>query len=249
MSCRRCWWRTVGFRVVLEAHKQVSNQRGSMEHLTFSTTDSSIHIDGYPDASGLIPLRSGKAKRLAHLSLHKEDLEFSLACLHSINDAPDENIVVGESLWRSAILHYFKCFGKSKSRFQLQSRAVYKREPPIAQEVFEYFKSLRDKHLVHDENTYTQSKPVAILNDGQKPYKIEKIVCLNTMAATLGQDNYSNLEMLITRALSWVVAEFDQLADGITTDLEQESFDELSRQVEKVSQSVPTADEIHLERE
>lgn len=220
-----------------------------MEYLSFSKTESGLRIDGYPDATGLIPLRSRKAKRLAHLALHKLDLEFALACLYEINKVDEESYVQLESLWRSSIVHYFKCFGKSKSRFQLQFGAIYKKEPLVALEVYEYFKSLRDKHLVHDENAYVQSTPVAILNGGKKTYKIEKIVCLNQQSVTLGQDSYSNLERLIVKALDWVVAEFDQLAGEITEDLEQEDFEELTRQVENVSYVAPTADEVDVVRE
>jgi hypothetical protein len=62
-----------------------------------------------------------------------------------------------EAMWRSAIVHLLKCFGDHEARFSLQPRQVYRGEPPEAIENFEYFKGLRDKHLVHDENSYAQT--------------------------------------------------------------------------------------------
>lgn len=219
-----------------------------MESLPISKAEAGFRIEGYPDAIGLVPLHSREAKRLAHLALHRKDLEFALACLMGINDVKDTNHVLREALWRSSIVHYFKCFGKSSSRFQLQSGAIYKNEPKVALDVFRYFKSLRDKHLVHDENSYAQSTPVAVLNRGNKPYKIEKIVCISMLSVTLSQPNFSNLEMLIRKATEWVVAEFDRLTDSLTKELEEMPFEELLRRLENVSHKVPTADDVHAER-
>jgi len=56
---------------------------------------------------------------------------------------------------------------------------------------------------VHDENAYAQGNPGAILNDGTKPYKIEKIVCFVVVGETLDQIAYANLKLLLAQALAW----------------------------------------------
>jgi len=113
--------------------------------------------------------------------------------------------------------------------------------------VFEYFKSLRNKHLIHDENSYAQSIPGAILNKGNKEYKIEKVVCFAAIGVTLGDENYGNLNLLIQKSRSWVITEFDQLCDSITKELEAESYEALHAR-ESLSYRTPTVDEIHRKR-
>lgn len=94
--------------------------------------------------------------------------------MKEINLIPVEKHIVRQSLWRSAIVHFGKCFGKSASRFQLNPNAIWKGNQS-ALEAFKYYKDLRNKHVVHDENSYAQSIPGAILNNGKKPYKIGDI--------------------------------------------------------------------------
>ncbi len=186
-----------------------------MEHFAISKTESGLHIEGFPDAVKVVTINGPEAKRVADLSLHKEDLEFADACLDAINQMPENPVVAREALWRSAIVHFMKCFGSS-ARFQLSSAKIYKGEPPEALMAFEYFKDLRNKHFVHDENSYAQSIPGAVLNNGTRSHKIEKIVCFAAFGATLEQGNYGNLKLLIGKARAWVVTEFDSLCERIT---------------------------------
>lgn len=218
-----------------------------MDHFNVSQHESSLHIEGFPDAVKVIALEGPRAKRLADLALHKNDLEFADSCLDAINLAPEEPSVFREALWRSAIVHFMKCFGDSGARFQLLATKVLKGAPPEAFMAFEYFKQLRNKHFVHDENSYAQSLPGAILNSGMKTYKIEKIVAFAAFALTLGQDNYGNLKLLIHRSRSWIAAEFDDLCDSLTAELERESYETLL-QKESLTLRAPTGDEIHNNR-
>lgn len=217
-----------------------------MEHFTISKTEAGLHIEGFPDAVKVVAIDGKEAKRLADLSLHKADLEFADACLDAINQAPEEPHVIREALWRSAVVHFLKCFGNSP-RFQLAPEKLYKGEPPEALMAFNYFKGLRNKHLVHDANSYAQSIPGAVLNNGKKNYKVEKIVCFTAIGATLVQGNYGNLKLLIQKARVWVVSEFDALCARITADLEKESYEKLLVR-EALTYRVPTVDEIQRVR-
>lgn len=213
-----------------------------MEHFTISKTEAGLHIEGFPDAVKVVLIDGREAKRLADLSLHKADLEFADACLDAINQAPEEPIIMREALWRSAIVHFLKCFGNG-ARFQLTPQKLYKGEPPEALLVFNYFKGLRNKHLVHDENSYAQSIPGAVLNNGKKEYKIEKIVCFSAIGATLEQRNYGNLKLLIQKARAWVVSEFDALCECLAAKLEEESYEKLLAR-DALTYRVPTVDDI-----
>ena len=218
-----------------------------MEHFTISKTEAGLHIEGFPDAVKVVVIDGQEAKRLADLSLHKADLEFADACLNAINQAPEEPKIMREALWRSAIVHFLKCFGNG-ARFQLAPQKLYKGEPPETLLAFNYFKGLRNKHLVHDENSYAQSIPGAVLNNGKKEYKIEKIVCFSAIGATLEQGNYGNLKLLIQKARVWMVSEFDVLCECLAAKLEKESYEKLLAR-DALTYRVPTVDDIPHTRE
>ena len=112
---------------------------------------------------------------------------------------------------------------------------------------FGYFKDLRNKFLIHDDNPYSQSLPGAILNRRNKKYKIEKVTCLSVTAGTLGQANWSNLSQLIEIASSWVSDEFETLCQIVTKELEAVPYDELYAR-EGITYSPPTADDIKVNR-
>jgi hypothetical protein len=217
-----------------------------MESYEISKTSSGFHVEGFPETVKLLKIEGPNAVRLSQLALHKHDLDFALECLTTINKVPNEPIVLREALWRAAVVHLLKCFGFSRSRFSLDPRIIYKDES-LEQEVFDYFKSLRDKHFMHDENAYLQSLPGAALNKRDSSVKIAKIVCFNVAGVTLDQEHYSNLRLLITRAREWVVAQFDSLCDILTSELEARSYDELYACPE-IQYSLPRPEEVHKAR-
>ena len=217
-----------------------------MEHFSITKTAQGFHIEGFPDAVKVLRITGQKGRRLADLALHEADLDFTLEFLAALNQVPEEQYMLRQALWRSAIVHFIKCFGQSESRFSLDLKNVYKGDTG-AFEPFEYFQSLRNKHLVHDENSYTQCLPSAVLNKKGMDYKIAKIVCLSVIGDTLDQENYSNLHLLATRAREWVVAQFDELCKVLTSELERKSYDELLA-LDGITYTVPGADDVHKSR-
>lgn len=217
-----------------------------MEHFEITKTPEGFHIEGFPDAVKVFRIDGPKSKRLADLALHRADLGFALESLEQINKVPEQPYVLRQALWRSAVVHYMKCFGDNESRFSLVVQQVYKGDEG-AVEPYKYFDSLRNKHLVHDENSYAQCLPGAVLNKKEMNYKIAKIVCLSVIGDTLSQENYSNLHLLITRAQQWVVTQFDQLCDILTNELEPEQYETLLAR-EGITYTAPGVDEIHESR-
>lgn len=218
-----------------------------MEYFDISQKDAHLHIEGFHDAVKVISFDGPFANRLSDLSLHKIDLDFADECLDAINLTPEEPSIIREALWRSSVIHFIKCFGDAGARFQLSSEKIFKGEPPEAIAAFNYFKNLRNRHLIHDENSYFQSLPGAILNNGNKDYKIEKIVCLAARAVTLEQDDFSNLKLLIQKTRSWVITEFDCLCERITKKLEEQSYETLLAR-DSMRFHPPAVDEIHKNR-
>lgn len=215
-----------------------------MDSLGITKTEAGFHIEGFPDAVKVIKIGGPKAKRLADLALHRQDLEFALSCLEGVNQV--QETMLREGLYHSAIVHYLKCFGGNRSRFSLNAARVYKQDSE-AIEAFNFFSSLRNKHLVHDENSFAQALPGAVLNKSELSEKIAKIVCLSTVGYTLGQENYSNLHLLITRALQWVTKQFDELCNEITSELESETYDNLFA-TEGITYSKPKLEDIDAPR-
>jgi hypothetical protein len=214
------------------------------EPLSSSLTPHGIHIDGFPDAVKVLQISSPKGRRLADLALHKIDLEFALECLTAINSSREH--IVRNALWRSAVITFVKCFGNSRSRFSLDFKKIFKGDKD-AFEPFEYFVSLRNKHYVHDENSYAQCMPGAILNRSDMDFKIAKIICMGMIGDTLEQNNWANLHRLATLALNWVIAQFDELCEQLTAEYESMPYDDLIR-MESITYTAPSADDMHTSR-
>lgn len=141
-----------------------------------------VRIDGYPQAVKLIRLDGAKPRWLADLHLHRIDLEFAISSLDAIESTSAAS-PVPEALWRSAVMHFFKCFGKSASRTFLRRGTVFKTNPG-ARAVFDYFLDLRNRHFVHDENSYSQCFPAAVLNRREIEPKIAQVIAVATTANT-----------------------------------------------------------------
>jgi hypothetical protein len=220
-----------------------------LEAIPFTFEGGQIQINGFPDAVQVIAISSAIGKRLADLTLHRQDLRFAQECLESINRTPSDSGSLREALWRSAIVHFTKCFGKSKARESLRFDDIYGNTTTtaLANDIFNYFKSVRDKHVVHDENALSQVLVGALLNDGSKPFKIEKIICLDMAAIVLEEENYSNLCLLTEAALEWVTSKFDEACNEATAELEAKSYDELKCMNQPMLQ-IPKLEDVHKRR-
>jgi hypothetical protein len=173
-----------------------------LEFFPITQSEAELHVDGFDDAAKLIRLVGLTAGRLSHLCLHRNDLAFAEECLVAINQVSETPHVLRAALWSSAVVHYTKCFKPSNSRDLLKAAQVYASEPPEAVESARFFIALRDKHIVHDDNPFAQSIPCAALNTVDSPRKIEKVLCLTAQRVTLEQPTYSNLKLLIEKALA-----------------------------------------------
>ena len=134
-----------------------------MESFEIVLTDSGIHINGFPDATKVIKLSGPKAQQLSELASHRNDLQIALASLEGINGVALESSLVRQGLWRTSVEHCMKCFSASEARSRLNPKKVFKGDSD-ALEIYEYFRYLRNKHIAHDENAYTQCIPGAVLN-------------------------------------------------------------------------------------
>src|SRR6185437_7462149 len=136
---------------------------------------------------------------------------------------------IAEALWRSAIAQYFKCFGGSSGRStRLVPDTIF--QPGLPLDVHNYFKHLRNKHFIHDENAWSQATPMAVLGPDGREKKIEEVLCVAIIGGTRNDENIGNLRLLVANAISWVESQVDSLSEEIRSRLETEDYSVLFNQ-------------------
>lgn len=222
-----------------------------VQRYKITLVDDQFHIEGFPDAvkaistSGIAPHLS---RQLADCVLHRDDLIFSRECVNHLRNA-DVNIpVVRESLWRSAIVHYCKCFDQS-GRIRAVITVSGYLPTGNARTGHRFFLDLRNKHLVHDENSYVQASTGAVIAPENKGHKVEKVICTSVMSITLNDENLGIFDRLIGEALKWVESRFDQLCEQITEQLEGLPYETLLAQPDMTPYRAPTANDVSVRRQ
>ena len=187
----------------------------------------SVALNGYPNGVRIVEVKSDDARWLADLALHRSDLLQAEIALQAIVDSPALSGDVHLALWRSAIAQIFKCFGDSKSRSRLDSGSVLVGASHGLIENFKYYKAQRNKHMIHDENPYSQVAVVAILNDGSHPNKLEDVKALTYRFTDLNPQAHFNLSSLLRWIQGWTEAEFNTVIERIRIALEAKTMSEL----------------------
>jgi glutaredoxin-related protein len=189
-----------------------------MKGFNFEFKDGKIHILEYPSADVVLSLPDDyDTKRLKDMLLHWFDLQTAQNNLKAIR--PDYPDIVNSALAQNAIILFFKCFGKSEFRNNsLRVSKILAAYPPEAKKVFDYYKTLRDKHIAHDESRYSQVISGVIL-ESQRSYPFVDVV--NTIAIAdvfQGENNQKGLQSfynLTFISIEWVEHTIDELSDII----------------------------------
>src|SRR5450755_118150 len=134
----------------------------------------SLNFDGFPDAAKVITVSGDKAAQLADLVLHAADLSFARQSLDELS-AADVSKHTRESLWRSVLVHFYKCFATG-CRERLNADDICKSEPPEMMETFTHLEHVRNKHLAHDVNAYAKAFVGAVINKPNANKKVAAIV-------------------------------------------------------------------------
>jgi len=215
-----------------------------MKNLNWTLQKENLIIQDYPNSDKLAKIEGPEAKKLQGIVLHQWDLQLSLDFLNQINNT--QNNLVRLGLWYAAISIFFKCFGNSQSRNKLIRDEVYQKQPE-AFDAFNYFKALRDKHIIHDENPYSQSFVGVVINKPDAEYKIADVVSGPMISNTLDQGHFSPFFSLVKYALEWVSAQREELHNSLAKEYEKMSFEELN-QLEIMTFKVPSSNEIKIRR-
>lgn len=205
-----------------------------MQRFPITLVDGQFQIGGFPDAAKVIavsPLLEDLARQYADMVLHHSDLKFAQECLTALSSPRVTEPLVAEAVWQCAVIHYCKCFGKQgETRARLPYSEIL--DAGMPHEIHEYFRFLRNKHIAHDENAWTQATPMAIVAAAGKKRKIEEVVCTNITARTREVTNINNLNLLVAHALSWVESRIDDLSEEIKAELEKLPYEVLLAQSE-----------------
>lgn len=211
--------------------------------LALTQEGKTLRIEGYPDAIAFKRIEGKHAVRLRAMTLHDADLTRCWEALQAL--ASDDNAkdsILRDCLWIAAVALYFKCFGNSKARCQLDAKAVFKTQSS-AMPAFQYFDALRNKHILHDENAYTQSFVGIVVNPVSNRYKVADVVSSGVDAITSDPSHVKSLSTLVNATRVWVAAERDRLHKMLADEYEAKPYEVLLA-MPNVQIKVPTASQV-----
>lgn len=191
-----------------------------MAKATIAWGDQGLQLQGVEGAANVIHLEGPPAARLAHLSLHRVDLEFAQACLAVIEAVPVDrrHTPAIEAAWRSALLHYCKCFASPQGgggRSQLSATKILGREAGQPMKDHRLMVDLRNKHLVHDEGTHNWCDVAAVVAPAGQTPKILGIKVAAMDSVTLDHLSVPALRDLVNAVHAWTVVEFGRMASEL----------------------------------
>jgi hypothetical protein len=159
------------------------------------------------DEAHLYPIRHESARRWVDLTLHQTDLQTTLGWLELLIHRHTQPTPEAHALWTAALVTFFKCFQRSKNRVELDAKVVFANEPEEGRAEFSVLRALRDKTVVHDENSYTQGTVVmSVSNPGGPVARAGKPYVISFHASTLDDAHISNLRLLTLASIAYVNA-------------------------------------------
>lgn len=193
-----------------------------MDPIEFDVVDGSVQLQGFPEAEHVGALSGSRAGQIADLALHLQDLSYAREALDELFANRADESVVQDALWRSALVAYFKCFQRSAARGVLLDPAqTLDGEPPEARQAHDHLKALRNKHVVHDENAWSQAIVAAVINRAGSDVKVARVAMVSIRGRSLTQETANGLRLLVNCALAYAERTLDQLCDEETAELER----------------------------
>lgn len=190
--------------------------------------DSSMRLaDHPPRLAKLVAVPDEIGKQLAHMGLHGIDLQKAIEYLDELDRRgyPQALETADYALWHSALIAMYKCFGNSKARSRLNPDDIY--TDAAQRKTFDYWRDLRNKNIVHDENDVTQGWVVAVLRQPGYEPKIDGLQQLSIDGVTVCAENSAALRGLVDTAKQWVRVEADRLKAKVLAELNAMTYEEL----------------------
>ncbi len=221
-----------------------------MRSFNFEFANGAIHILDYPNADIVLELPNDReAIRLMDMSLHWTDLMEAKNCLEAITtNTPN---IVKTALAQNAIVLFYKCFGQNKFRNNsLKRDKILAKFPPEAKAVFDYYKKLRDKFIVHDESRYAQVQTGMILDSSKDFPFVDIFNGIFVVAKFEGKGESEGLRsfyQLVLAAIAWTEKTIDELSDQIKTKYQGEPLSAF-QDFQRLQLQIPTNDDMFQKR-
>ncbi|HEV8536322.1 MAG TPA: hypothetical protein VGR87_11490 [Candidatus Limnocylindria bacterium] len=182
-------------------------------------------VDGFLGPGRAVRVRTEIGRRFADHELHLRDLNFALGCLDAL--ASEADPVRRQALWESAIVHFVKCFSRD-IRFVLVAEEIWS-DDPEGLKGFRFFRDLRNKHVIHDENSYADCATCVVLPDRRDLPRASVVFSFFAKFEVLDSEHMTRLRALIERTRSWADARKDTLVEELMEELEGQSDEALER--------------------
>lgn len=210
------------------------------------TTSQTIHFDGYPADARVAVAQTASTAASLDMLLHRRDLETSRDLFDAAGaaDTPD-NLRV--HLWNGAIAAYCKCFQAAKSRSRLNIDTVLEGVSDDARKAFDYFMNLRNKHLLHDENAYSQVKMTVVIDASNEANPLLGSHVFTFEADTYDEPHIQSFTRLLSHTAYWVARKAHSLSQSVQDELALLTREQLLA-FESLVVKVPTADDVSKPR-
>lgn len=184
------------------------------------------------------------AQRVAALSLHHFDISFCERILnehHSkfVNEYNDLSL----ALWISVITKFMSCFQYSKARPPLDPQNVFGANSTTLQD-FQLIRAMRDKHVVHDENSHYNAAAFAWIKPNGDVYGVGPMIAVARIDPTLVE----KIRNLVARAQDYIQNEMEEAGKELLDQVQAMSLDERTTLPKGVYFVLPSEDDINKTR-
>jgi hypothetical protein len=242
--------------MVVQMHYRSGMQVATL--LNGQTGDVTMTIQD-PNYQRIIAIPDDLVKPYVDLFLHKMDLQRALAFLVAFDKqgvkqpSPTPTVshesampVVAEALWLAALAATMKCFQSSAAREMLSAETVFGIDTPL-RAAYDVLRMVRNRHVLHDENDWTQAVPYALLadagNDEPDLGDINCVVLEGTDYAHIAQ-----LRSVVFYACNWIGLEIERHTEVIRAELQGRTYSELEALPPPLTTDLPTPGSIAKKR-
>jgi hypothetical protein len=224
----------------------VTVKRGNEDVRAWSTIWYSVASDGTEWHNGLtqVHLTGRIAERVAALSLHHYDMSFCERILkeHHPKFVQDYNDV-SLALWIAVLTKFMSCFQSSKARARLDPRNVYGSNPTALQH-FELLLALRNKHIVHDENSHYEAAAFAWLEPSGDVRQVGPMLSV----ARIDPELVAAMRLLVAHAQDYIHVAMEDAGQALLEEVQAMTSEERTSLPKGVWFDLPTEDDIKKTR-
>jgi hypothetical protein len=221
-------------------------KQGDKDVRAWSTFWYSIASDGtdWHDALKQAQLTGHKARRVAALSLDHFDISFCDRLLEEhhhkfVQDYSDLSL----ALWIAVVTKFMSCFKTSKARPPLDPQKVFGSNSTALQN-FNLLMALRDKHVVHDENSHYEAKAFVWLEPNGDVRQVGPMIAVARIDPAL----VVAMRKLVNAAQDHIHVAMEDAGKALLAEVQAMSPEERATLPKGIWFAIPTADDIKKTR-